>query len=348
MTSHPEFDIKTSGLHVAATYAAHIKGKTSPSTSHLPSPDPPPQQLSSHHQWSALPAPPSPPPPPLLLLASRPSNLSTVVSDLKSAHPSLDVRPITLDLSSQASIRAAAAEVASITPKLDILVNNAGLSVLTRFSTAEGIEGQFGTNHVGPFLLTNLLLPLLETAAREGGRRKGETRIVNLASGAHTISPIRFSDYNLEKGADVPEEEQWRKGLPEVYLQPADGYLGIVAYGQSKTANILFTLSLQREVPKKGIAAYCLHPGGVRTQLGRNQDDEMNAAIEKTASYWKDIDQGCSTTMVAALDPALDQQTGLYLDNCQFAKAAPHATDPAIADRLWSLSEELVNEKFTL
>ncbi|KEZ46445.1 hypothetical protein SAPIO_CDS0772 [Scedosporium apiospermum] len=337
MTTHPEFDIKTSGLHVAETYADQIKGKTILITG-----------VSPNGIGAATATAIASQSPALLILASRtPTNLSTVVSSLHESYPTVRIEPLTLDLASQASIRAVAAQVAELTPKLDILINNAGLSVMKRFDTAEGIEGQFGTNHVGPFLLTNLLLPLLEKAAKEEGRRPGETRIVNLASGAHVISPIRWSDYNLE-GKEVPEEEKWRKGLPEVYLQPVDGYLGIVAYGQSKTANILFTVSLQREVPKKGISAYCLHPGGVRTQLGREQDDDITAAIEKTASYWKDIDQGSSTTLVAALDPALDTQTGLYLDNCQFSKAMPHATDPVAADRLWALSEELVGEKFTL
>ncbi|CAI4216165.1 unnamed protein product [Parascedosporium putredinis] len=287
MTSRAEFDIKTSGLLVASTYADRIKGKTILITG-----------VSPNGIGSATAAAFASQAPALLLLASRtPANLSAVVADLQAAHPNLDVRPVTLDLSSQASVRAAAAEVARLTPKLDLLVNNAGLSA----------------------------------AARQDGTRPGETRVVNLASGAHAISPIRFSDYNIEKGAD-----------------PDEGYLGIVAYGQSKTANILFTVSLQKELPKKGISAYCLHPGGVRTQLGRQQDDDMNAAIEKTASYWKDIDQGCSTTMVAALDPGLDEQSGLYLDNCQFTTPIPHATNPASADRLWSLSEELVGEKFSL
>ena len=182
------------------------------------------------------------------------------------------MRTLSLDLSSQASVRDCAHQVKSLTSTLDLLINNAGVTGNARFRTAEDIEGQFGTNHIGPFLLTRLLMPLLEEAARSNAVKRGETRIVNLASGGHRLSPIRFHDIDVEKGNEVPEEERFRDGLPEVYLRKGEkGYLPIIAYGQSKTANILFTLSLQQAVPQKGMASYCLHPGGEFFMGGEEQ-----------------------------------------------------------------------------
>ena len=135
--------------------------------------------------------------------------------------------------------------------------------VYTRQATAEGIELQFGTNHVGPFLFTNLLLPLLRNAAKKPGTPPGATRVVSLSSFAQRISPARFSDYNLTKRNDeVPPEERHVETLSGAFKRETeDGYNGIVAYGQSKTANVLFTVYLQRWLAKEGIAAYTLHPG---------------------------------------------------------------------------------------
>lgn len=174
-------------------------------------------------------------------------------------YPGTRVEIVTLDLGSQKSIRQAAADVAALTDKLDILINNAGIVVTSRQATPEGIEQQFGTNHIGPFLFTNLLLPLLRKAAESNP--PGSTRVVSLSSAGHRLSPIRFSDYNFE-GKDVPPEEDHFKPLPGAFGKCApDGYNGIVTYAQSKTANILFTVYLQKHLSKQGIAAYCLHPG---------------------------------------------------------------------------------------
>lgn len=166
---------------------------------------------------------------------------------------------MTLDLASQQSIRDAASEVAKLTSTLDILVNNAGTVVYTRQKTAGGIELQFGANHIGPFLFTNLLLPLMLKAAENAP--PGTTRIVNLSSAGHRLSPVRFSDYNLQ-GKPIPEEEDHHKPLLPAFARTDDtGYNGIVAYAQSKTANVLFTKYLQEHLKDRGIAAYAVHPG---------------------------------------------------------------------------------------
>lgn len=198
--------------------------------------------------------------PNLLILASRTGEkLQAVAKKIEDSYPGVRVEIVLLDLSSQKSIREAAASVEKLTDTLNILVNNAGLTIYERRKTAEGIELQFGTNHIGPFLFTNLLLPLLVRAAEKAS--PGSTRIVNVSSAGHRLSPIRFHDYNLEGKPIPPEEDHYKPLLPAFARTTDDGYNGIVAYAQSKTANILFSLYLQEHLRSRGIASYALHPG---------------------------------------------------------------------------------------
>lgn len=197
--------------------------------------------------------------PNLLILASRTKDkVESVAKDVQSKYPGVRVEIVLLDLSSQKAVRQAAESVKKLTGTLDILVNNAGLTVYERKKTSDGIEMQFGTNHIGPFLFTNLVLPLLLKAAEKA--TPGATRIVSLSSAGHRLSPVRFSDYNLEK-KEVPPEEDHVKPLAGAFGRENDGYNGIVAYAQSKTANILFTKYLQEHLGSRGVAAYVLHPG---------------------------------------------------------------------------------------
>ncbi|RAR00259.1 retinol dehydrogenase 13 [Stemphylium lycopersici] len=178
----------------------------------------------------------------------------------------------------------------------------------TRQTTKEGIEGQFGANHIGHFLFTNLLMPQLLTSAASSA--PGATRVVNLTSLGHRLSPVRFSDYNLEKAnEDVPEEE--RHGpLPRIFAKPADdGYEGFVAYGQAKTANILFSVGLNERFGSNGLKSYAVHPG-------------------------------------SALDPALNEFREVLLHDCQTCNAMSYATDVRLAEKLWNLSEKLVQKSF--
>lgn len=199
--------------------------------------------------------------PAVLILASRTqAKLETVATAIRGRYPAVRVETVLVDLSSQESIRAAAAQIFRLIDRLDILVNNAGVFTQVRRWTVEKIEQQFGTNHVGPFLLTNLLMPLLLKSAETAP--KGATRIVNVSSAGHRISPVRFRDYNFE-GNEVAEEERPVAGLQGAFARVLpDGYPPIIAYAQSKTANVLFTVSLRQRLYRHGIASYVLHPGG--------------------------------------------------------------------------------------
>ncbi|KAM3072530.1 hypothetical protein ACMFMG_009326 [Clarireedia jacksonii] len=199
-------------------------------------------------------------------------------------------------------------------------------------TTAEGVEVQFGSNHVGHFLLTNLLLPGLEAAASEGAR------VVNVSSNGWGLGEVRFDDYNFNDGKDW---EKW------------------AGYGQSKTANVLFGLGLAKKLKGKGIQAYSLHPGVINTNLGREVDIQAEWAdvakrfndrgyVDGNAFEYKDLSQGTSTTLVAALDPALKDHSGAFLSDCQIIKTADYTTKPEYVERLWELSEKLVGEKFSL
>jgi NAD(P)-dependent dehydrogenase (short-subunit alcohol dehydrogenase family) len=171
------------------------------------------------------------------------------VKEVQAASPSTRVQFVQCDLGSYSSIRAAAKTVLSVAPKIHALINNAGVMAPAEYrTTAEGVEIQFGCNHIGHFLLTNLLMPGLEAAAAEGG-----ARVVNLSSMGWGLSEMRFDDYNFNDGKDW---EKW------------------TAYGQSKTANVLFTRGLAKKLKAKGIQAFTLHPGSIITNLAREVDIE--------------------------------------------------------------------------
>lgn len=173
----------------------------------------------------------------IILLGRTESKSLSVVDEIKKVSPTTTILFVTLDLSNFASIRSAATwllEDDSIT-HIDCLINNAGIMAPPFALTSEGIESQFGSNHVGHFLLTNLLMPKILAA-------RGGARIVNVTSSGYALGEVRFDDWNFDEGRKY---EKWS------------------GYGQSKTANILFTTELVRRLGKKGIESYAPHPGRV-------------------------------------------------------------------------------------
>lgn len=176
----------------------------------------------------------------------------------------MKVTPLILDLSSQKSVRDAAAEINNTITKIDLLIANAGIMALpTRTLSPDGIELQFATNHIGHFLFTNLIMDKLRKAA---ATTPGSTRVVMLTSNGHRFSPVRFHDYNFD-GKPIPSEEEpgtqamIGRGIGAPVFDE-QGYDPFVAYGQSKTANILFALYLRAKLAREGIQAMSVHPGG--------------------------------------------------------------------------------------
>ena len=246
------------------------------------------------------------------------------------------VDTLVCDLASLDNVRAAAKEAAERFDKIDLLINNAGVMAPPLERTAEGFELQFGTNHVGHFLLTNLLMPLVEKGERP--------RIVNLSSRGHHFDHVHFDDPNYQER----EYEKWP------------------AYGQSKTANILFAVGLEKRLADRGIHAYALHPGGIQTNLGRHMTEEdmswMMDRIRKMAEKsgaqpqgFKTIPQGAATTCWVATADELEGAGGVYCEDCHVANqddddptggVKSYGIDPEKADRLWAMSEEMVGETF--
>ena len=279
-----------------------------------------------------------------------------MVADIEKQYPSVTVKVVLLDLASVDSIKKASEEVGSLVDHLDVLINNAGVSMTERspIKAPDGttLDSSFFINHLGVFLFTTLLLPVLQASAARSPT--GATRIVNVSSHGHRLSPVRFSDYAFEKGVyDVPDSEAPRKGIPDHLSKTKNGYPGFFGYAQSKTANILHAAELSRRLGRNriNIVAFSVHPGTIETELSRGLDEEGRATISKTAPHgqWKTQDQGSATTLVAAFDPKLgevDFENGAigYMSDCQLAddQAAPHASNAGFAKRLWEESEKML------
>ncbi|GIG70269.1 SDR family NAD(P)-dependent oxidoreductase [Phytomonospora endophytica] len=209
---------------------------------------------------------------------------------------------------------------------IDIIINNAGIMACPETRVGPGWEAQFATNHLGHHALVNRLLPALNDNAR----------VVAVSSAGHRRSPIRWDDVQFTNGYD-----KWE------------------AYGQAKTANVLFAVGLDARARDRGIRAFSLHPGGILTPLQRHLPTEEMVALgwidedgKPIGDGFKTPEQGAATQVWAATSPQLDGMGGVYLEDCEIAEVAsldepftggvsPYAIDPDQADRLWALSAEL-------
>ncbi len=220
---------------------------------------------------------------------------------------------ILCDLGDYDSIRGFTRTVKAKYAKIDILVNNAGFISLDRQETKEGLERQFGINHIGHFLLTMLLL-----------KNMGEgTRIVNVASGAHKVGRIHFEDINLKKHFNV-----------------------ITAYSQSKLANVLFTRELARRVAKRGIMVNCCHPGAVATNIGIDRDTGFGKTVTGMLKpFFQTPEEGARTAIFLAMDDSVKNVSGEYFYNCKIAKSSKRSKDMRLARKLFVLSKKLVMKK---
>jgi NAD(P)-dependent dehydrogenase (short-subunit alcohol dehydrogenase family) len=246
---------------------------------------------------------------------------------------------IQLDLASLKSARQCADALLQKGQHFDVIIANAGVMATPFGHTSDGFETQFGTNHLGHFVFVNRIASLL----------KSGSRLVNLASSGHRFSNVDLEDPNFTK-------------------TPYDPW---VAYGRSKTANVLFAVGFDRRHRNNGIRAAAVHPGGIQTELGRHMGQEqivgmvtsINAQLAKEGKgpfQWKTIPQGAATSVWTAVVASADTVGAHYCENCHVSKIVAddavitpvsegvrgYALDPANADRLWRKSEEMVGETF--
>nr|WP_314074536.1 SDR family NAD(P)-dependent oxidoreductase [uncultured Roseococcus sp.] len=245
---------------------------------------------------------------------------------------------IELDLASLASVRASADALVAAGRPFDLIIANAGVMAAPLGRTADGFETQFGTNHLGHFVFVNRIASLL----RPGGR------LVNVASSGHRFADVDLDDPNFERTAYDP----W------------------IAYGRSKTANILFAVEFDRRHRGRGVRAAAIHPGGIHTELSRHIGSETikgmidaidaDFAAEGLPPYqWKTIPQGAATSVWAGAVAPAEEIGGRYCENCHVTGlltegkisvasegVRPYAVDADNARALWARSEELVGERF--
>ena len=228
------------------------------------------------------------------------------------------VQLVVFDLADLASVRQGAAEILDQAPRVDVLVNNAGLVLTERAETVDGYEATFAINHLGPFLLTNVLLERMTASA--------PSRVVNVASTAHNTA---------------------RKGIPFDDLQSAKRYRGMRVYGQSKLANILFTLELARRFQGKGVTANSLHPGTVRTGYGGGGDARglLGFGIKIASPFFLSAAKGARTSVYLASSPEVEGVTGKYFSKCHPVRSNAVSQDVASQRKLWALSVEMLGNR---
>jgi NAD(P)-dependent dehydrogenase (short-subunit alcohol dehydrogenase family) len=264
----------------------------------------------------------------VVLAARNREQAESVVATLRAETGSNAIVFEPLDLASLDSVRAFAARYQDTGRPLHILINNAGVMATPQSYTADGLEMQFGTNHIGHFALTVGLLAALRAA--------GTARVVELTSIGHRRSDVDFDDLNFR-------------------TRPYDPW---IAYGQSKTANALFAVALTERYASDGITANSVMPGGILTGLQKHMTREQQIALgwfdESGAPNprFKSTAQGAATSIWAAVAPELEGIGGKYLEDCALARPwtsdqpmsgyLPYAVDPDRARRLWSVSEEII------
>lgn len=324
MSKH--FDGNTTSEEVCSTFANQIQGKTFLITGTSA------KGLGAKYATVLARHSPSQ----LILVSRSQTKVDPVIEDIRSIDPNVTVKFVPCELSDQDSVRAAAETILADEgiPKIDVMINNAGVMALERYTLDKhGVELQLSSNHVGHFLLTNLLLPKILSAG-EGG-----ARIINLTSLGHRIGPFRHDDPNFSDGAAY---DPWS------------------AYGQSKTANVLFTVELARRLGSRGVQAFAVHPGlivttglGVHVDLSTLAADTAAAAEKNNPGLPWSVDgqaksdsQGASSTLVAALSPDLATQSPAYIQDCQVGEPLPYAVDAEKAKKLWAYSEKVVGQKF--
>ena len=240
-------------------------------------------------------------------------------NEMQKINPNLSINSFFCDFSVQDSIRECADKIKNDLKAIDLLINNAGV-VNTEYSeTIDGIENTFAVNHLGYFLFTNLLLDLV--------KKESESRIINVSSAAHHfVKGMQWDDINYKD----------------------DFKMGLKAYGQSKLGNILFTKQLAKKLQKDGVTVNAIHPGGVNTSLG-NQNNSLLGRVLKIIlkPFFRSPLKGANTIIYLAEIDGLSI-TGAYWVDGRVAKTSHYSKNEAEAEKLWRLSEKLVNQEFDI
>jgi NAD(P)-dependent dehydrogenase (short-subunit alcohol dehydrogenase family) len=263
-------------------------------------------------------------------------NAQDVAEQLKKETGCDKIEAEQLDLSSLANVREFVRRYLAKNRYLNILINNAGIMATPQEYTEDGFESQFGTNHLGHFALAHGLLDALKQGAKAVNKN---SRVVSVSSLAHIRSDIVFDDVNFR----TRDYEPWS------------------AYGQSKTANVFFAVGLSRKYAKDGVLSNAVMPGGIMTNLQKyvSKEEQMKRGwIDKDGNVneaFKNVEQGASTSIWAAVAPELENKGGLYLEDCAVSKIKPfeeilktmtgyreYAVDIESADKLWEMSEQWI------
>ncbi|KAJ7142300.1 hypothetical protein C8R44DRAFT_846397 [Mycena epipterygia] len=321
--SLPTFSSSTTADEVAATFAAEIKGKnvliTGTSLNGIGF-----EAARVISKYANL----------VIITGYNSERLKLSEDAIKKEVPSANIRRLVLDLSSLAAVRKAAAEVNAYPEPIHVLVHNAAATIGAFKLTADKLESQVATDHIGPFLLTKLIAPKILAA----GTASYVPRVVFVSSSGHAWG----NGVNFET-----------LGHPD-----AEKYQATDAYFQAKSANVLTAIEISKRSKGK-INGYSLHPGVIYTNI--NQKEESIPTMQALGVLgpdgkpntekmeWKTIPQGAATTVTAAFDTRLNDKPGAYLSDCNEANkdVGAHSSDPVNAAKLWTVTEEIVGEKFT-
>ena len=254
----------------------------------------------------------------VVITARDPSKGEAALSTLRSVSRNAQGELVLFDLGDLDEVRSGASQILALYDRIDVLVNNAGVVLSQRRETVDGFEATFAINHLGPFLLTQLLTERLQESA--------PARIVNVASTAH---------------------KEARHGLDFDDLQSTKHYRGLEVYAHSKLANIYFTTELARRLHGSGVTANCLHPGTVATGYGRDGDTSgvLAFGLKVAAPFFLTPEKGAHTSIYLASSPEIEGVTGKYFVKCKPRQPSKAGQNAAAARRLWEISEELVRPR---
>ena len=250
----------------------------------------------------------------VVIVGRDPERGETAVEEIKAQSHSGSVELMLADLSVQSEVRRLAREFLERHDRLDVLANNAGLVQSKRTETPDGIETTLATNHLAPFLLTNLLLERLEHSA--------PSRVITVSSEAQRWGNMDFED-----------------------MQSRRKYRGFPVYGTTKLANIMFTYELAERLKETGVTANCLHPGSVGTNFGQNNRGPMALFFRTFKPFMRSPEQGADTLIWLASSSEVDGVSGKYFSDRKEIEAKKVAYDPAARRRLWDISEDLTGLK---